>query len=192
MARILLWTMAWMMVVGAGPLIADDDRQINWIGSFEAALAEAGKRKAPILLAINHAYDSKTEREKHRANREMALVGYRHPDVVKITRDFVCVIAGIQPRPADARGENSIYPHFGKITFSELMKVTTTVRDRYFDGKTDFPAPQHLLLDSRGRVFDRFYLNRKPKDFIKLLKESLARFLLVIARLMDCLIHQDA
>jgi len=171
---VLLTASGWMML--ACPVAADDSRQINWIGSFEAALAEAGKRKAPILLAINHEYDSRTRKEKHDANKQMARVCYRTPEVVDLSRKFVCLIAGDHRQPMDVMEETEVCATFGKISYRELRAVTASIRKKYFDGRKHIVAPQHLVLDSSGRKIDQYFLDRKPEEFVRILKESLARF----------------
>jgi len=165
-----------MVVVGVGPARADDTRQIHWVGSLEKALKDAGIRKAPVLVAVNNRYDNRTEKEKYDANQRMATTCYRDPGVVKISRNYVCVLAGNHPKPVDVLDETEICRHFGRISYRSLKSVTAAVREKYFKGQGVIVSPQHLILDAEGRILHRFYLERKPKEFAHILTDSLARF----------------
>jgi len=170
MRRIILLVVALVIAV---PAVAQDPRQINWMASFDAALAAAKKRNKPILVAINiDTYD----KEKSNANLQMARVCYHNLDVVKISRKFVCLVAGEHARPPDIPDDNAVCRRFGKITYTELKTVTASIRERYFQREKNIVAPQHLILNPAGKIIDRYYLSRKPAELVSLLKEVLARY----------------
>jgi uncharacterized membrane protein YgcG len=158
-------------VIGS-PLAAQDAKQIYWMGTLEAAQAEAKKRNVPIFLAINFDY---REKERADANLQMATVVYHHQDVVKMSRKFVCVVAGTHARPLDVADDNQECRRFGRITYAQLKKLTTEVHRKFFPGEAEIVAPQHLIISPSGRVIDRYFLSRKPKELVELMKQSLAR-----------------
>ena len=110
--------------VTAMPLAAQDSRQIHWMGTLDAALTEAKKRNVPIFLAINFDY---RERERANANLHMATVVYHNQDVVKMSRNFVCVVAGTHARPLDVADDNQVCRRFGRITYAQLKQLTIDV-----------------------------------------------------------------
>jgi len=161
-----------ILVVGL-PLAAQESRQIHWMPTLEAALAEAKKRNAPVFLAIN--FDCR-ERERANANLQMATVVYHNQDVVKMSRNFVSVVAGTHARPLDVADDNQECRRFGRITYAQLMQLTKDVHQRFFPGDAEIVAPQHLIISPDGKVIDRYFLSRKPKELVELMKQSLARF----------------
>jgi hypothetical protein len=164
-----------ILLAAASAMPAQDTKQIRWMGSLDEALAEAKRRKAPVLLAINHEYDRTKERERHEANLQMADTVYRDPEVVKISRRFVCLVAGPHTRPLDVANDSETCRRFGVITYAQLQSITAAVRTRYFPGEAEIVAPQHLILDADGRLIDRYLLGRTAPEFAKLLQDALAR-----------------
>ena len=170
MRRIILLVLALVIAVQTE---AQDPRQINWMSSFDAALATAKKRNVPILVAINiDTYD----KEKSNVNLQMARICYHNLDVVKISRKFVCLVAGEHARPSDIPDDKAECRRFGKITYTQLQTVTASIRERYFEREKNIVAPQHLILNPAGKIIDRYYLSRKPGELVTLLKEVLARY----------------
>ena len=176
MRRSIIAAVAWTVVVWVGPARADDTRQIHWVGSLDKALQEAGIRKAPVLVAVNNKYDARTEKEKYDANQRMATTCYRKPEVVKISRNFVCLIAGNHPKPVDVLDKTEVCRLFGRISYRSLRSVTAAVKEKYFKGQGVIVSPQHLILDTEGRILHRFFLERKPDEFARILTDTLARF----------------
>lgn len=160
----------------AAPALAQNANQIKWTGSLAEALAEAVKRKAPVLIAIINDRDAMKEREKHEANRKMVEQVYREAEVVKATRRFVCLAAGTHCRPLDVADDNEICRQFGLISYAQLNTVTTQVKAKFFAGETEIVTPQHLILSPEGRIIERYYLAREAKEFIGLLDEAYRRF----------------
>lgn len=140
--------------------------QIAWMPSLAAAKAEAAKRGTAVLVALNIGSGS-ADRETRLANLRMATDVYRDKRVVTATRKMVCLIAS--PSVAAGPDGNS---SFGHVTADAQKAAWKEVLESLFPGETDVITPQHLLVDSSGKIVERILMERKADAFVEFLGKA--------------------
>jgi len=164
----------WIGCVLSSACSTQESGGIRWASSFEEAKKRAKSRKIPILVAINKTYDLVRDREKHDANKKMVTVTYRDPAVVKISRKFVCIFASPDDHAKPDGGPGC--SHADRLTCQQHKALFERIRADHFGGDKEIMAPQHLILNPDGRIIDKYLLDRKPDEFVRILKNALARF----------------
>jgi len=147
---------------------------LRWVPSLERAKQQAAKRHAPILVAIHQQFDPTRDKEKWEAVDRMVKVTYRDREVVRTARRFVCVVVSLGWKPPPGREKTERL--FGQLSGKQNQALEERIRADYLTSEDNVVIPQHLILDPDGKLLDRFLLDRKPVDFVRLLKGALARF----------------
>jgi HEAT repeat protein len=137
---------------------------VAWREDFEAALKEAADSKKPIFVLFLM--------ENEVANDEVADLHLHDPDVVKLSREFVCLIANPGSHDPDASGKCS---KFGSCTCKGHQGADMAARAEY----TNSPrvvAPQFLFLAPDGKtVLVRRLYTIPAADLVRKMRTALAR-----------------
>lgn len=123
---------------------------IAWENDFDAALQRAQKESKPILVAFLM--------DDEPANDETIQKHYPDPQIVEISRKFVCLAGCLGEHP----GEGGNCGKFPGITCAQHRAIEKKARARWLTSD-EVCAPQHVFCDPEGNVIRRkVYLI--PKD----------------------------
>lgn len=121
---------------------------VRWARSYDVAVERARETGKPLLLCVN--MDDET------ANDELAARTYRDAEFVLAAEGTVPVIASAFRHDEgtveiDASGRR-LCPRFGTVTCDEHVAIERELRARWFAGRPEVVAPQHILADSAERA----------------------------------------
>ncbi len=123
------------------PAQTPDPSAIAWESDFDGALQRAQKESKPILVAFLM--------DNEPANDE-TIGHYADPEVVQLSRKFVCLVCCIGEHPSDG-GQCA---KFHGVTCAHHRAIEKKARARWLVGE-DVCAPQHVLCDPKGKVILR-------------------------------------
>ena len=170
--RTAFWiALAGVSLMATGLATTQNLDSIRWVGSLENAKKQAEKRNVPVLVAVLERFDPARDPKRHEAVQQTMAI-YRNGAVVKESRKLVCVAVCLGWTPAagdpDAR-------FLGRINGKQNQALEQRIRADYFPSGTEIVVPQHLILDPHGKLLDRYLMSRSSADFLRILKNAVAR-----------------
>jgi len=148
------------------------EERVRWVGPLDRALEQAREKRLPVLVAINTDRDGEGPGPDGGGNTRMVYVHYRDAEVVALSRHFVCVIAS--PNVHEEVAEpGKVCSRFGDVPCAAHVASEAGARAAWFAGVAKIVAPQHLFLDSSGKLLLRKEYEVEAKDLIALMLQAL-------------------
>jgi HEAT repeat protein len=113
--------------------------RIAWESDFDAALRRAQAEKKPLFVAFLM--------DDEPANDQTIKEHYVDPEIVELSRRFVCLVCCI----GEHRGEDGGCTKFPGITCAQHQAIEKKARARWMVGDT-VCTPQHVFCDGKGDV----------------------------------------
>ena len=140
----------WLVVLALPATAEDAERQIDWVGDWEAAFLQARESDRPVMICIN-------SKDREQANDKTARMIYRDPAFVDASRRFVMmVISTITHRTSGP------CPRFGKVTCGQHLACYKELASRHgeqlataFAAGGEMITPQHVWLRPDGTLLRR-------------------------------------
>jgi HEAT repeat protein len=140
----------WLVLLALPAAAEDAERQIDWVGDWDAAFQKAKETERPVMVCIN-------SKDLETANEKTARLIYRDPEFVEHSRKFVMiVISTITHRT------NGTCPRFGKVTCAQHLACYKELASRHgeqlataFAAGGEMITPQHVWLRPDGTLMRR-------------------------------------
>ncbi|MHC4971285.1 MAG: HEAT repeat domain-containing protein [Planctomycetota bacterium] len=133
------------------PVAAEDtERQVDWVGDWDAALKQAKETDRPLMVCIN-------SKDLETANEKTARLIYRDPEFVERSRKFVMVVIS-----TIIHRTSGTCPRFGRVTCAQHLACCKALAARYgeqlataFAAGGEMITPQHVWLKPDGTLMRR-------------------------------------
>ncbi len=112
---------------------------VAWRGDFEKAFQQARETGQPLMVFITKNGD--------KTNEEIARITMRHPDVVRESRNFVCLVSC----PGTHGSVDGVCERFGHVDCATHAKVERRVRGELLQTAT-VRCPQWIFYASDGKT----------------------------------------
>ena len=140
-----------VLLVLAGALFAEDDKQIVWSESWKGAFEEARKDGRPVMVCIN-------SKDGESVNERAATKTYKDKEFVALSRKFVMVVVSIHKHR-----ETGACPRFGRVTCKQHNECYKDLESGYMD--------QFMIPGTNGRMISPQHAWFKPDGTLVRRKE---------------------
>ena len=161
---------AWLGLAAlAGAQDAPEAGGIQWVGDWDQAVAQAKAESRPIMIHFNM--------DDEPACAGIARQHLRDPEVIKLSRKFVCVVCSI-----GEHSEESIFPgdegkcrRFGCVTCAQHKKTDFAVRSEVMESNT-VTAPQFVFTTPDLEILVRRPWDLPKGELLELMNRALRYF----------------
>ncbi len=123
--------------------------QIDWVGDWDKAFAQAKAEGKPVMLCIN-------SKDKESANKKTAQQIYRDTGFVLLSRKFVMIVISVRTHKT-----SGVCPRFGKVTCQEHLDCWKSLRANHAEQfmasvmSGTMISPQHAWFRPDGTLLRR-------------------------------------
>jgi HEAT repeat protein len=157
-----------LVLLGLPAAAGDPERQVDWVGDWEAAFRQAKETGRPVMVCIN-------SKDLETANEKTARRIYRDPEFVALSRKFVMIV--ISTIIHKTEGE---CPRFGKVTCRQHLVCYKELAARHgeqlataFAAGGEMITPQHVWLRPDGTLMRRKEYWLEKKELLKRMRKVL-------------------
>ena len=150
--------------------------QIAWESDFDEAFAMAARRNVPVFIAFGSDNEPVCE--------TLATSLYRNREVVKKSRDFVCLIAS-----PDTHAESGPCPRYGHGSCCAHQAIEIKARERYIRSRIAV-APQHLFCAPDGTLVARREYALSKSDLLGMMRDARRSVRLVTELAQDATLEE--
>ena len=141
-----------------GTALAEDERQVEWVGDWEQAFKTAVEQNKPVMVCIN-------SKDGESANERTVKNVYRDPEFVAESRRFVMIVISTL-----GHSTSGTCPRFGKVTCEEHLACWKQLASRHGDTfrhsamGNDMISPQHAWFRPDGTLLQRLEFETRPAE----------------------------
>jgi len=139
---ILLALSSGLTAAGQGSFSSGYERQspgVAWAADFDAAFRRAKQTDTPIMVFLTMNGDA--------TNEEIARVTMRHPDVIRESRKFICLVSC----PGDHGHKDGVCSRFGHVSCAAHARVEGRVRGELLQ-TASVQCPQWIFYAPDGKT----------------------------------------
>ncbi|MDH3591859.1 MAG: hypothetical protein OER88_08280 [Planctomycetota bacterium] len=148
-------------LIAALAAAAPPENQVNWVGDWDKAFAEAKATGKPVMICIN-------SKDGESANERTAKTVYRSTNFVLLSRKLVMMVLSVR-----SHALSGTCPRFGKVTCRQHLQCWKELSTQHGDTfrassmSAEMISPQHAWFRPDGTLLWRLEYETRPASGFK-------------------------